>query len=144
MSDLRVFISFDVDHDLDLEARLSDQSERQGLGITVTARSAKGSVSDQWCSEVRRRIRGADQVIVLCGEHTRDSTRMESELRIAREEDKPCLFLWGRRDSMCTLPAGVKRDESMYRWNRGTLREQIQAASRKAQPLVVLEREKQP
>ena len=144
VSNLRVFVSFDVDHDSDLEARLTEQSQRGGLGITVTASSPTGHETDRWCAEVRRRIRAVDQVIVLCGEHTRDSPRMSSELRIAQEEEKPCLFLWGRRERMCTLPAGAKRDGSMYRWTWETLQEQILRTSRRAQPFVVLEHEKRP
>ena len=144
MSTLRVFASFDVDHDLDLEARLSEESQGSGLGITVAERSVTGNVTDRWHAEVRRRIRSVDQIIVLCGEHTRDSPRMSSELRIAQEEEKPCLFLWGRRERMCTLPAGARRDEAMYSWNWETLQEQVLRTARKAQPLVILDHEKQP
>ena len=144
MNDLKVFVSFDVDHDSDLEAQFSEEAQRHSHGITVTERSAAGEVTDVWCGSVRRRMRSVDQVIVLCGEHTRDSTRMESEVRIAQEEEKPCFFLWGRRECMCTLPAGVKRDESMYTWTSEMLQEQISRASRKAEPFVALEHEKRP
>jgi hypothetical protein len=60
----------------------------RGAGFLVAARSEAGTVTDHWCEAVRRRIR-ADEVIVICGEHTDDSVRMSSELRVAQEERKP-------------------------------------------------------
>ena len=77
------------------------------------------------CDEkVRRRICEADEVIVICGEHTAASMRVGAELRIAQEEQKPCFLLWGRRESMCTKPVGSKRDEGMYSWTWKTLQSQ--------------------
>ena len=51
------------------------------------------------------------------------------------EAEKPCLFLWGRRERMCTLPAGAKRDESMYSWTWEILVQQIVATLRNARTL---------
>jgi hypothetical protein len=133
VSDVRVFLSYDVDHDVDLGDRLCEQSSRGGWGFSLVARSASGEVTDRWCEAVRLRIRESDQVIVICGEHTAESLRVDEELRIAQEEQKPCLMLWGRRDHMCTMPARAKRNESMYRWTRETLLEQLSPRLRNAQ-----------
>lgn len=144
MSDIRVFLSFDVDNDADLADILQEQSLLGGSGFQVSGRSEGGLVTDRWCENVRRRIREADQVIVLCGERTEDSLRMNSELRITQEEETPYFLLWGRRERMCTMPARVTRTESMYSWTWDILLQQISDTLRNAQPLEVPERYKRP
>jgi hypothetical protein len=89
-----------------------------------------GDLSDE---RVRRRIRGADEVIVICGEHTAKSVRVSEELRIAQEENKPYFLLWGRRESMCTRPSSAKASDSMYSWTREILHDQITTTLRNAQ-----------
>ena len=144
MSDVRVFLSFDVDHDLDLGERLCEQSRRGSSGFQVSARSAGGTVTDRWCETVRRRIRDADEVIVICGEHTEDSIRVSSELRIVQEEQKPYFMLWGRRERMCTMPARATRSGCMYSWTWQILLQQIAETLRNAKPLEVPEHYKRP
>lgn len=125
-----VFISFDLDHDQDLYDLLIEQSSRGRLGFRVSGRSERRSLQDAEFSGVRREIRKADQVIVLCGEHTSGSAGVFAELQIAREEKKPYLLIWGRRECMCTKPEGAKSGEGMYGWTQPILREQIALASR--------------
>ena len=144
MGDVRVFMSFDVDHDADLGDLLSEQSGRGGSGFQVSARSERGALTDRWCDAVRRRIRDADEVIVICGEHTQVSAQVDSELRIAKEEEKPYFLLWGRRAQMCTMPARATRAESMYSWSWETLLQQITETLRSARPGDVPERYKRP
>lgn len=144
MSDVRVFLSFDVEHDSDLSVLLSEQSRRGGSGFLVSARSEAGELSDRWCEATRRRIREADQVILICGEHTSDSIRMNSEMGIAQEEQKPYFLLWGRRELMCTMPARASRTESMYSWSWEILLQQISEALRKPLTLDVPDHYKRP
>jgi len=101
-------------------------------------------MTDLWEETVRRRISEADEVIVICGEHTAASMRMSTELRIAQEEEKPYFLLWGRRESMCTKPVGAKRDEGMYSWTWEILQNQIVTTLRNAKPLEIPERYKRP
>jgi hypothetical protein len=143
-SGVRVFVSFDVDHDTDLGNRLSDQSQRGGSGFAVASRSEPGEMTDRWLAGVRRRVRDADEVIVICGEHTADSQRMNTELRIAQEEQKPYLLLWGRRERMCSMPLGVKRSACMYSWTWETLVFQVGQTLRDARPLEIPEGCKRP
>jgi hypothetical protein len=70
--------------------------------------------------------------------------RVGTELRIAQEEQKPYFLLWGRRERMCTRPAGAKRDDSMYSWTWEILQDQITNTLRNAQPHEVSERYKRP
>jgi hypothetical protein len=101
-------------------------------------------MTDLRYEKVRRRIREADEVIVICGEHTEASTSVSAELRIAQEEQKPYFLLWGRRESMCTKPVGAKRDEGMYSWTWEILQNQIVTTLRNAEPLEIPEHYKRP
>jgi hypothetical protein len=132
-------MSFDVDHDTDLGDRLSAHSERGGSGFSVASRSEPGAMTDRWQAGLRRRMREADEVIVICGEHTAESERMNTELRIALEESKPCLLLWGRRGRMCSMPIGVKRTACMYTWTWEVLVYQVAQTLRDARPLEIPE-----
>ncbi len=144
MSEIRVFLSFDVDHDRDLSEQLIEESHKGGSGFIVSARSSGGEVTERWTDSVRRDIRQADQVIVICGEHTRDCVRVDLELGIALEEQKPYFLLWGRRESDCAMPERVKRTGCMYRWNSEILLEQLWSSLRKTRLQEVPEHYKRP
>jgi hypothetical protein len=60
-----------------------------------------------------------------------------AELRIAQEEGKPYLLLWGRRELMCTKPSGSKPSDAMYSWTRDILEGQMSATLRTAKPRAV-------
>jgi hypothetical protein len=139
MSGIRVFMSFDLDHDRDLGELLIAQSREAGSGFEISARSEAGAMDDRWDGAVRRRIRASDEVIVICGAHTEASPRVSAELRIALEERKPYFLLWGRREQMCTKPAQAKKAEGMYSWTRDILESQIVATLRSAKPISVPE-----
>jgi hypothetical protein len=144
MGNVRIFMSFDLDHDQDLHDLLVEQSLRETSGFEIAARSearTKTGLSDE---KVRRRIRKADEVIVICGEHTESSVRVSAELRIAQEEQKPYFLLWGRRESMCTKPSAAKPKEGMYSWTLEILESQIVTTLRNAQRLEIPEHFKRP
>ncbi len=124
----QVFLSFDLEHDRDLHDRLLAES-RIGTEFSIAGRSDRSTASD--CEErVRAQIAAADAVIVICGEHTDESPGVAAELRITREEKKPHLLLWGRRERMCKKPAGARADDSMYGWTAEILRMQLHTALR--------------
>jgi hypothetical protein len=132
MSKVHVFVSFDIEHDGELYERLLAQSRTPSSGFAVLGGSERSTVTDVWSERLRRRIRGADAMIVICGEHTESSTRVHTEIRIAQEERTPYFLLWGRREIMCTKPVGAKSAEGMYSWTRQIVQDQITLASRKA------------
>ena len=142
MSNVRIFMSFDPENDKDLHDLLLEQSLRQSSGFEISARSEAATMTDRWDERVRRQISQADEVIVICGEHTASSVRVSAELRIAQEEQKPYFLLWGRRERMCTRPVGSKRDDSMYSWTWEILQDQIVSTLRNARPREVAERYK--
>jgi hypothetical protein len=131
MSRVHVFVSFDIEHDEDLYELFLEQSRAPSSGFAVLG-SSKRSITAHLATEgVRGRIREADQVIVICGEHTEASASVSDELLIAQEERTPYFLLWGRRNSMCTKPSGAKPAEGMYSWTRQILQHQITFTSRK-------------
>jgi len=139
MSRIRIFVSFDGDHDADLQHLLHAQSLRPGSAFEFSARSQGGEMTDAWTTSSRTRIRNADEVVMICGEHTNESPRAAAELRIVHEEGKPYLLLWGRRELMCTKPEGAKPSDAMYSWTRDILESQMSATLRESKPLVVPE-----
>jgi hypothetical protein len=143
MTNVRIFMSYDLENDEDLYDLLLAQSLKPSSGFEISARSDSGA-ADRWDERVRRRICGADEVIVICGEHTGASPRVSAELRIAQEEQKPYFLLWGRRERMCTKPVGAKPNEGMYSWTWEILQNQIVTVLRNAKPLEIPERYKRP
>ena len=121
-----VFVIFDTEHDSDLYELLQVQADGPGCGFSVTGGSKGSSDTEAGWERVDRRIRDADQVIVICGEHTATSPHIHTELLIARDAQKPYFLLWGRRGVMCTKPLGAKPAEGMYSWTRQFLHEQIE------------------
>lgn len=132
MGKIHIFVSFDLEHDEDLCDLLLEQSAIGSAGFAVMGRSRARSVHDLPGDGVRRAIREADEMIVICGEHTEDSMRVSAELRMAQEEHTPYFLLWGRRERMCTKPASAKCDEGMYNWTSEILQSQIASTLRNA------------
>jgi hypothetical protein len=137
LTTIRIFMSFDLENDRDLRDLLVEQSEAGASGFEVAARSGEGRMDDRWDARVRSRISAADEVVVICGEHTHESPAVAAELKIAQEEKKPYLLLWGRREGMCKKPVGARPTDTMYSWTREILRTQLSATIRDAQPLEV-------
>ena len=130
---MNVFVSFDIEHDMELYELLLAQSRSTSSGFAVSGGSERSSDTEVGRERVRRRIREADQVIVICGKHTEDSTRVTAELLIAQEEQTPYFLLWGRREIMCTKPIGAKPADGMYSWTGPILQDQIAFTLRKVQ-----------
>ena len=120
-----VFVIFDAEHDGDLYELLRVQSDSPGSRFSVIGGSKGSSDTEAGRESVRRWIREADLVIIICGEHAEASPHIHTELLIARNEQKPYFLLWGRRDVMCTKPIGAKSAEGMYGWTQQCLNDQI-------------------
>jgi len=144
MANVRIFLSYDRENDEDLHDLLLQQSLRPSSGFEISARSDAGTTMDRWDEKVRRRICAADEIVVICGEHTKESPLVTAELRIAQEEQKPYFLLWGRRERMCTKPVGAKPNEGMYSWTWEILQNQIVTILRNAHPLEIPEYYKRP
>ena len=128
----RVFTSFDFDHDEDLRMLFVGQARNPRTPFEIVDWSVKEKLSGNWKGKVRERIRRVDKVVVMCGEHTDRATGVSEEVRIAREEKKPCYFVRGRSDRTCRLPKSVLPSDRMVPWTW-----EILAATLKEQPRFV-------
>lgn len=138
MTNVRIFMSFDLDHDQDLHDRLLQES-RDRSAFAVANRSEGGAMTDQWSERVRARIAAVDEVVVICGEHTDESPQVSAELAIAQAQHKPYVLLWGRRDSMCKKPKGARSEDGMYMWTPGILEHQLNYGLRQSRERVLPE-----
>ena len=130
MTDVRIYLCFDLEHDRDLHDRLLTQAKGQGA-FAISSRSEAGEMTEAWTERVRDRITDADEVVVICGEHTDASSRVSAELEIARQAKKPYLLLWGRRDCMCKKPRSARADDGMYVWTPAMLEHQLASTLRR-------------
>ena len=141
---IRVFVSYDREHDGDLHDQLVEQASKTS-GFEISARSRAWASADFLDEGLRREIREADEVIIICGEHTECSEPVNVELRIAQEEKRPYFLLWGRRELMCTKPVTAKAADGMYSWTWEILQNQIltvRRAARSKEHLAELSRHK--
>ena len=129
---VRIFVSYDREHDGDLHDRLVEQASQLTFGFEISARSRDRTATDRWDEGLRREIREADEVIIICGEHTDCSERVSAELRVAQEEKRPYFLLWGRREIQCTKPVTAKSADGMYSWTWEILQNQILTVRRAA------------
>ena len=147
MNDVHVFVSFDLEHDRELYEMILAQSRTQSSGFLIVGSSNRATAHSLCsektlhaireanqliviCEKTLHAIREANQLIVICGEHSESSASMTAELRVAQQEGKPYFLLWGRREIMCTKPAGAKSSEGMYSWTLPNLRVQMDLMTR--------------
>jgi antiphage defense system Thoeris ThsB-like protein len=121
---LRVFLSFDLEHDQDLHDRLLAQAG-QRTSFEISDQSEDGAVTQSWTERARKRISASDEVVIICGEHSHKSSRMSAELRLAQEMKKPYVLLWGRRQQMCKKPRSARSGDGIYLWTPEILEDQI-------------------
>ncbi len=128
MAKVRLFISFDFDHDEDLRNLLVGQARNPDSPFEIVDLSLREPLSGDWKDKVRNRIRRVDQICVICGEHTDTASGVSIELSIAQEEGKPYFLLWGRKDKTCVLPRSAKQSDNIYKWTWDTLKDLIGGA----------------
>ncbi len=113
---VRVFISFDYDHDDELRRMLLGQAKSHDTPFAFEDWSIKHDTTG-WKEDARRRIRRSDLVIVLCGLHTHQAVGVTEEIEIAREEDVSYHLLRGRKIGNCRRPRGTHfRWDTMNKW----------------------------
>lgn len=124
----RVFISFDYDYDNDLKNLLVGQARNDDSPFEIIDMSIKEPISGDWKTNARRRIKGCDVVIVLCGQHTNTANGVNAELAIAQEEAVDYFLLSGRSDGGNKKPTRAKTSDKMYRWTWDNLKALINGA----------------
>ena len=119
-----VFISFDYDHDSDLKVLLVGQAENEDSPFCIADGSIKEASSD-WKDKARDRIKGAEQVVVICGEHTDTATGVNAEINIARDEKTPYFLLAGSGVGKNKNPTAALNTDKMYNWTWDNLKRLI-------------------
>jgi hypothetical protein len=112
---VRVFTSFDGEHDNDLRILFLGQAKYSDSPFEIADWSVKVE-SPKWEADARSRIRRVDQVAVLCGTHTNTATGVSREIRIAREERVRYFLLRGRKEKVCRKPTAALLSDKMYDW----------------------------
>lgn len=128
MKKKRSFISFDYDHDFDLKNLLVGQAKNPDSPFEIMDMSIKETIAKEWKANARRRIKGCDVVIVICGKQTNTATGVSAELRIAQEESIPYFLLWGRSGDTCVKPTAAKDSDKIYKWTWDNLKSLIGGA----------------
>ena len=128
MGKKRTFISFDYDHDLDLKNLLVGQARNTDSPFEITDMSIKETIAKDWKANARRRIKGCDVVIVICGKNTDSATGVSAELKIAQEEGVPYFLLYGRANEKCVKPVAATNSDKMYKWTWDNLKLLISGA----------------
>lgn len=116
MSKKRVFVSFDYDHDETLKTFLVGQAKNPDSPFSITDMSIKEPISSGWKDNAKRRIKGCDVVIVICGLHTNTAAGVSAELKIAQEESVPYFLLNGYSDTTGVKPTAAKSSDIIYKW----------------------------
>lgn len=116
----RAFISFDYDHDQSLKALFVGQTKHPDTPFAIADFSIK-EASSTWKDEARKRIKGCDVVIVLCGKNTDTASGVSTEITIAKEEGVDYFLLEGYKDGGCKRPKAASIDK-MYKWTWDNLK----------------------
>jgi hypothetical protein len=115
VSKIRVFISYDLDHDNDLKIRLIDFGTRDGSPFAVSDWSIRELAAD-WRDKASKRISHVDLVFVICGEHTDTASSVNNEIAFAREAYRPYFLLEGR-GGRSKRPGAALATDTICEWN---------------------------
>lgn len=116
MAKIKVFTSFDYDHDSELRDFLIGQAKNDKSPFEISDYSLKGELSGDWKAKIKERIKKVDQVAVICGEHTDTATGVSAEVLISQELGKPYFLLKGRNGKICVKPKAAKSSDKIYSW----------------------------
>ena len=116
---IRAFVSFDLDHDNDLELQLRAQAEDPNSRVDVFDSSFREAASD-WHEKLAKRVSNVDLLIVLCGAYTDRAANVHAELELANAAGVPYLLLDGRPD-LSKKPAAATVADRLVTWNRHTV-----------------------
>lgn len=122
MSKKRIFISFDYDYDVDLKNLLVGQAKNPDSPFEIMDMSIKEAITKDWKANARRRIKGCDIVVVICGKNTDTATGVSSEVKIAQEENIEYFLLSGRANGACVKPTTAKASDKIYDWTWNNLK----------------------
>lgn len=89
MPTLRIFVSFEFDKDKKLKSDFFGQAKRETQHRIVNKSLNESYPNEYWQQKARKAIEECDVVVVLIGQDTHNAPGIKTELRIARELNKP-------------------------------------------------------
>ena len=104
------------------------QARNSDSPFDITDMSIKEPISTNWNENARRRIKGCDIVIVICGTYTDTASGVSAELKLAQEEGIDYFLLGGYNDRRCVKPKSARDSDKIYRWTWDILKELIGGA----------------
>lgn len=116
MTRMKVFVSFDYDYDADIKMLLVNQSKHPDTPFDIWDSSVREHIEGDWEAKVRRKIRDADVLCVLCGERTHTAKGVGIELSLAKEVGTSYFLLKGYKDKTCTKPTSASGNDAIYNW----------------------------
>ena len=116
MPAIPTFISFDADHDEALKNALNGQAKNPNSPFSIINWSIREPFDNNWKERVRGRMKRANVVAVICGQHTNKAEGVSVEIRIAREEKIPYFLLKGYPDKGCVKPTAALSSDQVYSW----------------------------
>ena len=116
---IRAFVTFDLDHDNDLELRIREQAGGPNSRVDVFDSSFR-EIAPDWQDKLRKRVANVELLIVLCGAYTDRAANVHAELQLAREAHVPYVLFDGR-PGLAKKPAGADATDQLVAWKRHTL-----------------------
>lgn len=124
----KMFVSFDYDNDAAIKMLLVNQAKLPDTPFDIWDSSVKEHLDGDWQAKVRRKIREADVVCILCGEKTHTARGVSVELSIAKDVGTPYFLLWGYSSKKCTKPTTASATDKIYKWEWEILKQLIHGA----------------
>jgi hypothetical protein len=121
MAKVRVFISFDYDHDEGQKHLLVGQAKNPDSPFELADWSVKEHIDGNWKEKVKTRLNAIDVVCILCGKHMGSASGVNAEIKIAQEIGKPYFLLEAYSDG-ATKPSAAKPGDKLYRWTWDNLK----------------------
>lgn len=113
MNRIPVFISFDYANDLETKNRLVAEWGSESCPICIKDFSLPSPITDhRWQTDVAKRLETVKAVLVICGKNTHSAAGVKTEVQMARQRNKPILFLRALHEGS-SLPEGVPKDTKM-------------------------------
>ncbi len=118
MQSPRTFISFDYDHNENEKILFAGQAKNSRTPFEIKDWSSKSSLpQSQWEQLIRDKINKCHLMIVLVGRSMRSADGVETEIRMAKEQNVPFFGVYvDGANQYSTLPSGL-RENRIISWN---------------------------
>jgi CHASE2 domain-containing sensor protein len=121
MSDPRVFISFDFDHDETEKVLFVGQSKNSKTPFSIQDWSAKSSMAQsKWEAIVKEKINKCNMVIVLSGKTMASASGVSKEITMAKDQNVPVFGVYvDGANTTSNLPTGLVRNRTIaWKWDK--------------------------